>query len=160
MDHRAELLKVFDIGPEDLEANRVGALGQRQARRLLRSGHWNLVGAVFIGLALAAILYWVARKPLAPVQWILAAGLFVAAMITGIVYFRRVRAAVAEGRVQCLTGPVQTRMQRRAGWYLSVAGRSFRLPVRFWHVRNGRSYRVYVSPQPNVIVAMEPDGWE
>lgn len=160
MGVRDELLQAFHILPEDLDANRTGALGPREARRLIASGYWDLAAAVVIGLALMAILLFVAHKPLRPVQWILSSALFLAALLVGINYFRRVRAAVAEGRVECLTGAVQTQSRGKAGWYLNVAGQSFKLPVRPWHVKSGMAYRVYVAPRARVIVAMEPDGWE
>ena len=160
MGHRDDLLGVFHLESGDLEANRAGKLGEGQARRLVRSGYWNVVAALFGGICLAAILYWVARKPLAPVQWILASGLFLAALAVGIGYMRRTRAAVAEGRVECVTGPVRAQRAGKAGWYLHVADRSFRLPVRPGHVRNGMQYRVYFAPRADVIVAMEPEGWD
>jgi hypothetical protein len=47
-------------------------------------------------------------------------------------------------------------MQGRSGWWLAVAGQSFHLPVRFWHVGPGTVYRVYVAPAATLIVAMEP----
>jgi hypothetical protein len=158
MDHREELLQVFHIGPEDLEANRAGLLSDGQARRLVRSGYWNLSASVGIGVVLAAVLYGVAEKPLVPIQWILTSVLIAAALCVGIVYSRQTRAAAAEGRVECLTGPVQLRMRWRAGWYLVIAGRSFSLPVHFWHVQSDARYRVYIAPRANRIVAIEPEG--
>src|SRR5690349_23966979 len=104
MGHREELLRRFRLDQEDLEANRRGQLSQRQARALLRSGVRNLLGALLIGLALAAILYAVASKPLAPIQWILAAVLAIAALIVGAIDFRRTWQAASEARVECLTG--------------------------------------------------------
>jgi hypothetical protein len=160
MGDRDELLRAFHILPEDLEANHTGALGPRQAQRLIAGGYWDLGAALIIGVALMAILLFVAHRPLKPVQWILSGALFLAALLVGINYFRRVRAAVAEGRVECLTGAVETRSRGRSGWYLHVAGQSFKLPVRPWQVKSGRTYRVYVAPRAGVIVAMEPDGWE
>jgi hypothetical protein len=160
MGVRDELLQAFHVLAEDLEANRTGALGPRQAQRLIASGYRNLAASVVIGVALLAILLFVAHKPLKPVQWILSGALFLAALLVGINYFRRVRAAVAEGRVECLTGAVETRSGGRSGWYLHVAGQSFQLPVRPWHVKSGSAYRVYFAPRPRAIVAMEPDGWE
>ena len=157
MDHREELLRAFGIGPEDLELNRTGRLGQAQMRNLRRSGYANIASSLVIGAGLAAILYWIATKPLAPVQWILATLLFVGALAAGVVHFRRTRAAAAEGAVQCLTGPVQVRSRGRAGWFLSVEARSFRLPVRPWHIQNDARYRVYIVPRTNGIVGMEPD---
>src|SRR5262245_40475815 len=68
MNYRDDLLRAFNISLEDLEANRVGRLGAMQQRNLLRSGNWNVVAAVLICLALGAILYGVASRPLVPVQ--------------------------------------------------------------------------------------------
>jgi hypothetical protein len=160
MAHRDDLMKALGIGAEDLEANRTGALGARQAARLIRSGRNDVVAALIIGALLAAILYGVAAKPLKPVQWILASVLFLAALATGLVYARRTRAAAADNRVECLIGPVRVESRGQSGWYLVVAGREFRLPVRPWHVKNDQPYRLYVAPRVNLIVGMEPDGWE
>src|SRR5262245_44214132 len=128
MGHRDELLRLFCLGPEDLEANRRGLLSHRQAHYLVKSGVRNLLGSLLIGLALAAILYAVASKPLAPIQWILAASLAGAALIVGYSDYRRTRLAVLDSRVECLTGLVRVQMRGRAGWYLVIAGRSFKLP--------------------------------
>jgi hypothetical protein len=155
MNNDEELMRAFRIGSEDLEANRQGRLGPGQRRSLLKSGNWNVAGAFFIGLLLGAILYGVAAKPLAPVQWILCILLFAAALAVGIRYFRRTRAAAAEGRVESVVGPVQVASRGTAGWYLSVGGRSFRLPIRPWHIQSGAAYRVYIEPRTRNIVAME-----
>ncbi len=160
MAHRDDLLKAFGLGPDDLAANRAGALSPLQARRLIRSGWNNVAAALVLGVGLAAILMFVADKPLKPVQWILASLFFIAVLITGLVYSRKVRAAAAAGVVTTLTGPVVTRMQKQAGWYLNVAGDTFKLPVRPWNVQSGQAYRVYVVPKARVVVAMEPEGWE
>jgi len=156
VDHCAELLRAFRIGDEDLAANRQGRLGAAQRRNLRNSGSWNLAGAFFIGLLLGAILYGVAAKPLVPIQWILSLVLFAAALGVGIRYFRQTRAAVAEGHVECLAGPVQVGSRGYAGWRLAVAGRSMHLPIRPWHVQRGAAYRVYIAPRTCSIVAMEP----
>jgi hypothetical protein len=160
MGHREELLRRFHLDREDLEANRRGQLSQRQARALVRSGVRNLLGALLIGLALAAILYAVASKPLAPIQWILAAVLAAAALVVGAIDFRRTRQAASEARVECLTGAIRVQMRSRAGWYLLIDGQSFRLPVHIWDVKNGASYGVYIAPKARRIVALEPDGWD
>ena len=68
MSHQEELLRAFHIRIEDLEANRIGRLGDAQLRSLLNSGNWSVAGALFIGFPLAIILYGVAAKPLAPIQ--------------------------------------------------------------------------------------------
>lgn len=153
---RAALLQAFQIQSEDLEANRTGRLGPAQGRRLLRSGTANLAGAFLIGILLAAILYGVAAKPLAPIQWILCIILFVIVLIVGIRYFRQTRVEVTEGRVESLVGQVHGHSRGRAGWYLSVGGQSFHLPIRPWHIQQGAPYRVYFVPRTRTLVAMEP----
>jgi hypothetical protein len=82
MGHREESLRLMRLTPEDLEANRAGLLSQRQARSIVQSGLRNLLGALVIGLALAAILYAVASKPLA---------LAAAVLIVGYVDYHRTR---------------------------------------------------------------------
>lgn len=160
MSHRDDILGLFHLGPDDLDANRQGALSQRQARALAQSGVRNLLGALLIGLALAVIVYAVANKPLVPVQWILASLLAAAVLAVGAVDYRRTRLAARDGRVECLSGPIRLQSQGRAGWYLHVAGQSFKLPVHFWQLKNDAPYRVYVAPAARRIVALEPDGWD
>lgn len=155
MTNHEKLLRAFRIRVEDVEANRLGWLGAAQQRNLLNSGNLNVAGAFFIGLLLAAILYGVAAKPLVPIQWVLCIVLFAVALIVGIRYFRQTRAAVAEGRVECLVGQVHVRSRGRAGWYLTVAGQSFQLPIRPWHIQQNTTYRVYIVPLTHSIVAME-----
>ena len=135
MRRREELLHHFHLGPEDLEANRRGLLSRRQARSLVQSGVRNLLGSLIIGLALAAILYSVASKPLAPIQWILAAAFAAAALTVGAIDYQRTRRAAADLHVECLRGPVRVNIRGRAGWYLVITGRSFKLPVRVWDVK-------------------------
>ena len=160
MGHREELLRRFHLDPEDLAANRRGMLSRRQARSLVQSGVRNLLGSLLIGLALAAILYAVASKPLAPIQWILAAALAAAALVVGALDHRRTRRAASKARVECLTGTIRVQMRGRAGWYLLIDGESFKLPVHIWDVKNDARYRVYIAPKARRIVAMEPDGWD
>ena len=160
MGHRDDLLRLMNNSPEDLEANRAGRLSPRQARRIAQSGVSNLLGAVFIAVALAVIVYAVANKPLMPVQWGLAGLLAVIVLIVGYVDFNRTRQAAADARVEVLAGPVRVEMRRREGWFLVIAGRSLRLPVRPWNVKNDAPYRVYFAPKANRIVALEPDGWD
>ena len=157
--HLAELLRAFHIGPDDLAANRSGRLSARQVRRLQRSVVWNLVGVVVMIAGIVAILLLVAERPLRPVQVILSAVLVLAAAIMGIVHVARLREDVHDDAVICLAGPARVRMQGRAGWYLYVANRRFRMPVQFWHLPVEAPYRVYVAPRASRIVAMEPDGW-
>jgi len=160
MGQREELLRLMRLSQEDLEANRAGLLSQRQARSIVQSGLRNLLGAFLMGLALAAILYAVASKPLALIQWLLAAALAAAVLIVGYVDYRRTRLAAADRRVECLRGPFHVHRRGRTGWYLAIAGRSFRLPVHFWHVHNDAPYRVYVVPRAKRVVSLEPDGWD
>jgi hypothetical protein len=160
MTHREKLLQQMHLTDKDLEANRAGVLSQRQKQGIIQSGLRNLVGAVGISIGLAAILYFVVDKPLVPVQWIVASMLAGAVLIVGFVDFNRTRRAAADGRVECFTGPVQVQARRREGYFLEVEGRSFRLPVHFWHVQNNAPYHVYVATKANRIVALEPDGWD
>jgi hypothetical protein len=158
MDHGGDVLHAFRINPDDLDLNRQGRLGPSQARNLRRSGYNNLAAALALGLGLGAILLWVVHKPLVPAQWIVASLLFAAGLAAGIVHFRKTRRAAAEGIVERLTGPVEVRSRGKAGWWLTVGGRSFRLPVRPWQLHNGATYHVYVAPGVNGIVGMEPAG--
>lgn len=155
-DHRTELLRAFQLQPEDLEANRAGRLSPAQGRRLLGNGNSNLAGALLIGLLLAGILYGVVHKPLVPAQWITASILFVIVLIVGLRYFLQTRAAVAEGRVESLVGPAHAQSRGRAGWYLVVADQSFQLPVRPSQIQRDARYRVYFVPGTRTVIAMEP----
>jgi hypothetical protein len=155
MDRHEALLNAFRIKPEDLEANRLGRLGPTQARNLLASGNFNLAGAFLVGVVLAAILYWVVNKPLVPIQWIMCLILFAIALLFGARYFRQTRAAVADGRVEHLTGKVHIGSQGSAGWYLTVADQSFPLPVQPQYIQQDAEYRVYVATRTHSVVAME-----
>lgn len=152
-----ELLRAFHLEAVDLDANRAGRLSNAQARQLRRSGWNNLLLTLVVGVILAAILAFVANKPLKPAQYITALILFGVTLAVGIFHFRKTHAAAAEGRVECLTGPVQVQSRGKQGFFLSVAGKSFKLPVRPWHVGNGAHYRVYIASRAELIVAMEPD---
>ena len=158
MIDRDKLLKVFDIGPEDIEACRAGRLGPGQARRLRRSGLADIVGALALGLGLAAILLFIVHKPLKPAQWITSLVLFALLLAVGLNHSRKMARAIADGRVECLTGEVDVRSRGKNGFWLTVSGRSFRLPVRPWNVSSGERYRVYISILADQIVGMEPDG--
>lgn len=140
-------------------ANRMGQLGPRQRQRLERSGYWNLFGSVVIAGILLAILLFVAERPLKAIQVSLVVGLMVASLGLGVVMLLRSRAAAAAGDVEILVGPVRTYLRRQAGWYLTIGERTLKLPVQFWHIENGPSYRVYVAGKASRIVAMEPDDW-
>jgi hypothetical protein len=156
VSHQDELLIVFHIGPEDLAANRAGRLGPSQVTRLRRSVWWNVAGALLLVAALLLILAFVAHRPFTVIQYVLAVLLVGAALALGFFVARGLRRAVAAGVVERLTGPVSVTMRGRSGMWLAVQGRSFQLPVRFWHVGSGRPYHVYVAPAAKRIVAMEP----
>lgn len=155
MNHRDELLQAFRISVEDLEANRAGKLGVTQQRTLLRSGTLNVVAAFLLGGLLVAILYAVAERPLAPVQWILGAVLVAALLVIGIRYFVQTRTAVTKAQVECVRGPVRVSRRSRA-FYANIADRSFRLPIFPRFVHANMEYRVYIVPETESVVAMEP----
>jgi hypothetical protein len=154
--HRQELLRAFKIDQGDLDANRAGRLGPRQVRRMRRGIGANMLGGAILAGGLVAIIYFAADHPLKPVQWILGGALTIACLALGAVTARNLRRAASAGVVERLTGPVQVGLRGRAGWYLTVQDRSFRLPVRFWHVGRGVTYDVYIAPAAKLIVAMEP----
>lgn len=156
-EHRQSLLQAFGIDGADLQANRVGALGPRQAREIRRSGVRNLLAAFAGGVILALILFFVADRPLVPAQFITAGVLFAALLATGLFDFVRTRRAAAEGRVTMLRGPIQVQSRGTQGWHLDVAGESFRVPVQPWSLQSGEAYRVYVVDGARRIVGMEPD---
>lgn len=158
-DHATELLDAFKIGPDDLAANRAGTLSPLQRRRLAGSGTRNLAAALAVGVMLAAILAFVAKKPLVAAQVITVGVLFLAVFAIGVHDFWKTRTAARDGRVECLTGPIQVRSRGKAGWYLTVAGTSFRLPVHAWHLHDGATYRVYHAPRAGRVVALEPMTW-
>lgn len=160
MGHRDELLRLFNIGVEDLEANRAGTLSQRQARYLRQSGIQNLILSLVIVLFLAAILFGVATKPLAPIQWILTSVLSAIVLVIGYREYSKTRLAAADPRVECLTGPARIKRRGRAGWYLVIAHRDFKLPAHHKNMKSDANYRVYIAPKANRIVAIEPDGWD
>ena len=151
-----DLLGAFGIGADDLAANRGGRLGPKQAHNLRRSGYNNVILAFVAGAVLFAIVAAVANKPIKPVQWITAGLLFAALLATGVYHFRRTHAAAVAGVVERISGVVQVISRGQSGVFLEVGGRSFRMPVRPWHVRSGTAYHVYVAPVVNQVVGMEP----
>lgn len=152
MDGERDLL---GNGPDDLAANRLGHLGDGQRHRLVRAARVEL-GLAVLGVGiLAAIVLFVANRPYKPAQ-LVAAGLVGAALLgVGINHYLRVRQSL-DGGVECVEGPVEIRLQRQNGYWLHVADRQFRLPVRPWHVAPGERYRVYVATRSSRIVAFEP----
>jgi hypothetical protein len=157
-EHRRELLRVFKNASADLDANRQGRLGPGQRRRLRRSSANSVLIMVGVVALFIVLILFVGSRPIAPWRWGLIAVVAVGGVAVGVQRGRELRRALRDAGVEVLTGPVQTRMQGRSGWWLSVAGQSFHLPVRFWHVGPGLAYRVYVAPAAKLIVAMEPAG--
>ena len=155
--HRLELLRTFRNSPQDLDANRAGRIGPDQVRRLRRSATNSVLVMVGVVAVLAAIVALVAAHPISVARWVLIVVIGLAGVAVGVQRGSQLRRAVRDGTVVCLAGPVTTRMRGRAGWWLTVAGQSFHLPVRFWHIGPGMTYRVYVAPAAQLIVAMEPD---
>jgi len=155
MNHRDELLQAFRIATEDLAANRVGRLGMSQRRKLLWSGTLNVAVACLFGCLIIAILYAVAERPLAPIQWILGSAMVAGVLLIGIYYFRQTRTAVAEDRVECVRGVIRVSRRSKA-FYANIAGQSYRLPIFPRYIRAGMEYRVYVVPQTQSVVAVEP----
>jgi hypothetical protein len=155
MNHRDELLQAFRISTEDLAANRAGRLGAIQRRALLWSGTLNVVVACLFGCLLIGILYAVAERPLAPIQWILGSGMLAGLLILGIHYFRQTRAAVATDQVECVRGVIRVSRRSKA-FYANMGSRSFRLPIFPRYIRAGTEYYVYIVPKTQSVVAVEP----
>jgi hypothetical protein len=158
MSHREEILHAFGLGPDDIEANRAGQMTERQKQRLMRTGVRDVLAALVLVAGLAAILAFVAPAPLAPVQVILAAILGVILLVVGSNTYRKCRAAAAAGRVESLAGPARVG-RTKAGFHVTVSGRTFPVPIRFWNIQNGGAYRVYFASGTDQVVAMEPEGW-
>ena len=155
-EHYLELLRVFKNTPADLDANHLGQLGPGQVRRLRRGAASSvlIMAAVVAGLILIVLV--VGTRPIAAWRWGLVAVVALGGLALGVQRSRELRRALQARTVAGLTGPVRVRMQGRGGWWLTVAGQSFHLPVRFWHVGPDLPYRVYVAPAARLIVAMEP----
>ena len=155
-EYRAQLLQRWKIDEPDLAANRAGVLSEHQKDRLRSGGTVNLVLGIVLGAGVIALVLAVGTKPLKPVQYVLSTLAFVVCLFLGSFEFRRRRAAASAGVVECLTGPINVRMQGRAGWYLWVGGTSFKLPTQGWHLANGLAHHVYVAPKAKAIVGIEP----
>ncbi|MCX6047087.1 MAG: hypothetical protein NT075_18435, partial [Chloroflexi bacterium] len=82
-------------------------------------------------------------------------GMLAALLFLGIRYFRQTRVAVADARVECVRGVVRVSRRSKA-FYADMAGRSFQLPIFPRHIRAGTEYRVYIVPQTQSVVAVEP----
>jgi hypothetical protein len=160
MSHRNELLSAYHLEIEDLEANRAGTLSNRQAQYLKLGAIRSIILTIIIIAFLAAVLFGVATKPLVPIQWILTSILCAIVFAIGFQDVSKSRLAVADQRVECLLGPARIQSRGRAGWYLAIAHRDFKLPVHQRNMRSEANYRVYIAPKANCIVAIEPDGWD
>ena len=156
--HRAELLVAFNIGADDLAANRAGRLGDRQLARMRRGIVTNMLLAGVIVVVIGGLILLTADRPISWWRWLLIAVLALACLAVGGVQSRNLALAAAAGTVERYGGPVRLHLQARVGWWLTVRGVSFHLPVKFWHVGDGMDYLVYVAPAAKLIVAMEPDG--
>lgn len=154
--HRLELLRAFKNGPQDIEANRAGRLGSGQARRMRRGIVLNLMLSTVLVATFVTIVILAASRPLRTIQWILIVLIIAAGLALGVVAARNLFRAVRSGVVECLEGPVRVTTRGRSGWWITVQERSFHIPVAFWHVGAGVTYRVYVAPGARLIVAMEP----
>jgi hypothetical protein len=130
--------------------------GPDQVRRLRRGAVNTMLLMVAIVAGFAAIIIFIAERPIAPWRWGLIVVVALAGLAVGVHRSAQLRHALRDGRVECLAGPVRVTMRGRAGWWLTVADQSFHLPVRFWHVGPELIYRVYVAPAAQLILAMEP----
>jgi hypothetical protein len=168
MEERDELLRVFKIGPADLDANRQGRLSDRQRRRSTR--HWLtgiVIGVLFTALALAGSVNGFRNPQVAAVNWIIPGvfGLLAAAVtvFAGVVY-----KGSSTSPVKCITGTasIDVVSTYRGGRIvkLKVADQTYNLPTppREWlgavpayrRILTDQPYRVYV--QGGGVVAMEP----
>jgi len=154
--HRDELLRTFKNGPEDIDANRAGRLGPAQIRRMRRGAVNAVLIMVLAAAVLIAIILLLGATPIAPWRWGLIVVVAGAGIAVGVYQGCRLRSAVTAGVVECHSGPVRVAMRGRTGWWLTIGGHSYHLPVRFWHVGSGGEYRVYIAPAAELIVAMEP----
>lgn len=153
-----ELLRIFKNSEEDIDANRIGQLGEGQSRRLMRSATGALIAmAVMIALVFFVMIV-IGGQPVPTWRWILLIAVAGGFAAIGINQSKGLRRAVRDGTVECLNGPVKIRMQVRNGWWLTVADRSFRLPVQVWQASVDAEYRVYVATAAKRIVGMEAPG--
>ena len=155
-EYQAELMRVFHLDDQDLAANRQGIMGPRQVQRLVRSATISLVAAVVADAAILALILAVAARPFKPVQIILSALVLAALPAIGIVYYVKLRADTAGGQVDHYAGPIRKQLRGRAGWFLYVGDRDFRMPVQPNHIAD-MPHHVYATRKAKRIVAMEPD---
>lgn len=156
--YREELLRAFHIGPQDLLANRAGRLGPGQAARMRRGIATNLLLAGAIVIVLGGLVVLTADPPIQWWRWVMIAALALACLGTGAFRSRALARGAAAGVVQEYLGPIRLHLQPRVGWWLTVQGVAFHLPIKFWHLAEGGTYAVYVAPAAKLIVAIEPAG--
>lgn len=157
-DPHQELLRVFKNSEQDIDANRIGQLGEGQSRRLQRSATGALIAmSVMIAVLFTVVILIGGHHPQSW-RWIiviLAAAGFAA---IGINQHKGLRRAVRDGTVECLEGQVRIRSRARNGWWLTIEGREFRLPVQVWLLGADAEYRVYIATAAKRIVGMETPG--
>ena len=156
MSQNEQLLKTFNATPEDLLANQVGRLGAGQARQL-RTNAWISViqSEIFIGCFIGIV--YISSNGTPELSQHIVAGILV--LIGAFVLYRTVRqpfAATRAGIVECVTGPVVVEPPNGTQWRLTVQERSFLLPGKSSSITTNKTYRVYVAPAVNRVVAMEP----
>ena len=159
MSHREDLLAAFDVSAEDLQANRAGRLGSRQARGI-RSVAWaSVLNSELLVGGLIGVVYISSNGTPELSQHVVAGALALIGLLVGYRTMRRPFAATRAGVVECLTGPVGADKRGRE-WRLSVEGRTVRLFTDPAILATGVTYLVYVAPAVGQVVALEPDGWD
>ena len=140
-----ELLTAFGIGPADLAANRAGRLGPVQLRRVLLGAAPGLVLAILLAVVPVFVLPFGVAFTILGAIW---AGLIVRSLL----------AARRDGTVACLSGTVSVMLlfRQHRGFWITIEGRSFRLPIPPDLLENGAPYRVFYRRSRHRIVAMEP----
>ncbi len=160
MSNHDQLLTAFHTTSDDLLANRAGRLGPGQARRV-RSNAWaNVFGFEVFVACLIALVYVETTGAVEVSQHVVAGILALVGVLLFVGLTRKPFAATRAATVECLAGPVTLEVRNRTQWWLTVAGRSYRLPVAASTIAPLAPYRVYVVPHLDKIVAMEPDGWD
>jgi hypothetical protein len=154
--YRAELLDAFKITESDVSNNELGRLGPSQTARMLRRVWTTQALAWAIVAAFAALLWFTAERPIQWWRYAMVAALALAMIGYGVVSARRLREAAADGQVVGLKGEAEIHLRGREGYWLTIDGKSFPLPIHFWHVASGRHYQVYVAEKASLIVAIVP----
>ncbi|MDX6277470.1 MAG: hypothetical protein QOJ72_1598 [Nocardioidaceae bacterium] len=154
--YRAELLSAFKITETDVSSNELGRLGPSQTARMFRQVWTTQALAWAIVGGFAILLWFTAERPIQWWRYAMVTTLALALIGYGVVVARRLRESAADGQVVGLEGVVEVHVRGREGYWLTIEGRSFRLPIHFWHVASGRSYHVYVAEKAALIVAIVP----